>query len=123
MEHDVARSLALQSQLWQHAVAITQDLPQSLPAYRFIASLNEMNNIHERRLTVLRNHVPAEVMLMLIGVSMVAMAFTGYHAVLLGTQRRIVNLIMSVMVGVLIMIVVDLVRPSLVDLSLCRCSP
>ena len=58
MERDVARSLALQSQLWQHAVAITQAAPQSLPAYRFVASLNEMNNIHERRLTVLRNHVP-----------------------------------------------------------------
>jgi len=64
MERDVARSLALQSQLWQQAVTVTRASPQSLPAYRFVASLNEINNIHERRLTVLRNHVPAEVMLM-----------------------------------------------------------
>src|SRR3954469_22530535 len=112
MEHDVARSLALQSQLWQHAVAITQEAPQSLPAYRFVASLNEMNNIHERRLTVLRNHVPPEVMIILIAVSMVAMGFTGYHAGVVGTHRRIINLIMPVTVAVLIVLVVDLDRPS-----------
>jgi hypothetical protein len=105
-ERDVARSLALQSQLWQHAVAITQASPQSLPAYRFVASLNEMNNIHERRLTVLRNHVSVEVMLMLIGVSMVAMGFTGYHAGVVGAQRRIINPIMPNTVAVLIMLVV-----------------
>ena len=122
MEHDVARSLALQSQLWQHAVAITQEAPQSLPAYRFVASLNEMNNIHERRLTALRNHVPPEVMIILIVVSMVAMGFTGYHAGVVGAHRRIINLIMSVSVAVLIMLVVDLIG-RLVGLSLCRCSP
>src|SRR3954454_15056512 len=82
------------------------------PAYRFVASLNEMNNIHERRLTVLRNHVPPEVMIILIAVSMVAMGFTGYHAGVAGTHRRIINLIMSVTVAVLIMLVVDLDRPS-----------
>jgi hypothetical protein len=112
MEHDVARSLALQSQLWQQAVAVTQASPQSLPAHRFVASLNEMNNIHERRLTVIRNHVPAEVMLLLIAVSMVAMGFAGYHAGVVGAQRRIINLIMSVTIAVLIMLVADLDRPS-----------
>ncbi|MFL5280897.1 MAG: hypothetical protein ACJ8AW_07820 [Rhodopila sp.] len=112
MERDVVQSLVLQSQLWQQAVALTQAAPQSLPAYRFVASLNEMNNIHERRLTGLRNHVPAEVMLMLIGVSMVAMGFTGYHAGIAGARRRVINLIMSVTVAILIMLVVDLDRPS-----------
>jgi hypothetical protein len=47
----------------------------NLATVPFIVSLNKMNNIQERRLTVLRNHVPGEVMLTLIGVSMVAMAF------------------------------------------------
>src|SRR3954469_14537272 len=112
VERDVALSLSLQSQLWQQAVAITQAAPQSLPAYRFVASLNEMNNIHERRLTVLRNHVPPEVMIILIAVRMVAMGFTGYHAGVVGTHRRIINLIMPVTVAVLIVLVVDLDRPS-----------
>jgi hypothetical protein len=77
LEHDIARSLDLQARLWQQAVAITQAEPQSLPAYRFVASLNEANNIHERRITALRYHVPVAVVLMLTVVALVAMAFAG----------------------------------------------
>jgi hypothetical protein len=43
---------------------------------------------------------------------MVAMGFTGYHAGVVGARRRIINLIMSITVAVLIMLVVDLDRPS-----------
>src|SRR3954447_3843370 len=112
MDRDVAQSLVLQSQLWQQAVAVTAAAPQSLPTYRFVASLNEMNNIHERRLTALRYHVPAEVMLMLIGVAMVAMGFTGYHSGVAGSRRLFATLIMSVTLTIVIMLVVDLDRPA-----------
>ncbi len=112
MERDIGRSLDLQTRLWQQAVTLTMAAPQSLPTYRFVASLNEMNNIHERRLTSLRYHVPAEVMFMLVGVAMVALGFTGHNAGAAGANRRAANLIMSVTVAVFIMLVVDLDRPS-----------
>ena len=112
LERDVAHSTDLQSRLWQQAVAVTAAAPQSLPAYRFVASLNEMNNIHESRLTALRYHVPVTVMFLLIGVAMVAMGFAGYNAGVTGARRRLPNLIMAVTIAVLIMMVVDLDRPS-----------
>jgi hypothetical protein len=56
----------LQNRLWQQAVAVTAAAPQSLPAYRFVASLNEMNNIHASRLTPLRYRVPGAVMFLLV---------------------------------------------------------
>jgi predicted lipid-binding transport protein (Tim44 family) len=71
-----------------------------------------MNNIHERRLSGLRNQVPAEVMGVLIGVSMMAMGFTGFHGGVAGARRRIINLIMAATIALLIMLVVDLDRPS-----------
>ncbi len=111
-DRDIARSLELQTLLWQQAAAVTAAAPQSLPAYRFVASLNEMNNIHERRLTALRYHVPSAVMFMLIGVAMVAMGFTGYQAGVAGTRRPQATLIMSLTVAVVIMLVVDLDRPA-----------
>jgi hypothetical protein len=111
MQRDIARSLDLQNQLWRQAIAVTADAPQSLPAYRFVASLNEMNNIHERRLTAIRYHVPIEVTMLVVAIGMVAMGFTGYHAGVAGGRRRVANLIMSVTVAVLIMLVVDLDRP------------
>jgi ammonia channel protein AmtB len=70
-----------------------------------------MNNIHERRLTALRNHVPVVVVLMLIGTAMVAMGFTGYNVGVTGARRRLASLIMSVMIAALIVLVIDLDRP------------
>jgi hypothetical protein len=112
LERDVARSLELQSKLWQQAAAVTAAAPQSLPTYRFVASLNEMNNIHERRLTALHYHVPGEVMCMLIGVAMVAMGFTGYHTGGVEPGRRVATLIMAVMVAAVTMLVIDLDQPA-----------
>jgi hypothetical protein len=111
LEQDITRSLDLQSRLWQQAVAVTAANPQSLPAYRFVASLNEMNNIHERRLTALRNHVPIVVMFMLIGTAMVAMGFTGFNAGVVGVRRHLTTFIMALTVALLIMLIVDLDRP------------
>lgn len=91
---------------------MTRTEPQSLPAYRFVASLNEMNNIHERRITELGYHVPSAVVLMLTAVALVAMAFAGYNAGITGSQRLLPTLIMSVTVAALIVLVVDLDRPN-----------
>jgi len=111
LARDVARSVELQSQLWQQAVAVTAASPQSLPAYRFVASLNEMNNIHESRLTALRYHIPGAVMILLIVVAMVATGFTGYYAGARGTHGRVATLITSLTIALVIMLVVDLDRP------------
>jgi len=112
LDRDIARSLDLQAKLWQQAVTVSAMAPQSLPIHRFVTSLNEMNNIHESRLAALRYQVPAEVMFMLMGVAMMAMALTGYHAGARGTRGRIATLMMSVMVAVVIMLIVDLDRPA-----------
>jgi hypothetical protein len=111
LQQDIARSLDIQSRLWQQAVTVTAGNPQSLPAYRFVASLNEMNNIHESRLTTLRNTVPLAVHCMLVGTAMVAMGFTGFNAGTFGTRRRPTTMLMSLMIAMLIMLVVDLDRP------------
>jgi hypothetical protein len=108
---DIAWAPDFQARLWQRAVAVTASDPQSLPVYRFVASLNEMNNIHERRLTGLRNHVPVPVTFILIGTAVVAMGLAVYNAGVTGAKRHIANLVMSVTIVLLIMLVVDLDRP------------
>jgi hypothetical protein len=81
--------------------------PQSLPAYRFVVFLNEMNNIHESRLTALRYHVPGAVTALLIAVAMVATRFAGYYA-----GDRVATFIMSLTIAVVILLVIDLDRPA-----------
>ena len=109
---DIRRSLAIQTTLWQRATLLNDDDPRSLALHRFISSLNEMNNIHERRVTALRYHVPSAVMVVLVGVTMLVIGFTGYHAGVTDAQRQGSIVVLAVMVAGVIMLVVDLDRPT-----------
>jgi hypothetical protein len=110
LERDVTKSKELLTRLWKQAVAVSE--PQSLPTNRFINSLDEMTKIQERRLSALRYHIPDAVVVMLIGVAMVAVGFTGYHVGLTETRPRLGTLIMAVMVAVVIVGVIDLDQPA-----------
>jgi len=110
LERDAAKSTDLLTRLWQQAVAVSE--PQSLPANRFINSLDEMTKIQERRLHALLYHVPNAVVLMLLGVAMVAVGFTGYHVGLTESRPRLGTLIIAVTVAVVIVGVIDLDQPA-----------
>jgi hypothetical protein len=112
MNADIARSVAIQNTLWQQATQLSDDDTRSLAINRFINSLNEMNNIHERRLTALRYHVPYAVTFILMGVSMLVIGFTGYHVGITGARRHGSLLMMTLMVTAVIMLIVDLDRPA-----------
>jgi hypothetical protein len=72
----------------------------------------KMNNIHESRLMALRYHVPPEVSFMLIGVAIIAMAFTGYQAGARAMRGRVATLMMSLMLTGVIMLILDVDRPT-----------
>jgi hypothetical protein len=88
VKSDIARSVELQNTLWQQAIQLSDDDTRSLAVNRFINSLNEMNNVHERRLTALRYHVPYAVTSILIGVTMLVIGLTRYHEGITGTRRH-----------------------------------
>ena len=111
LQQDVLQSNALLAKLWQNAVAMTDAAPQSLPVYRYVASLNETNNIAEKRITALRNHVPVIIVIMLAGTSLIAMAFAGYSFGLSGVNRQVSTIVMSALLAFLIVVTQDLARP------------
>jgi hypothetical protein len=111
LERDTARSLELQTQMWQRAVEIATASPQSLAVHRFVNSLNEVNNIHERRLNALAYHIPIEITFMLLGVAMVAMGITGYHIGSARGRRHAASLLMALTVGAVMTMIIDLDRP------------
>ena len=111
LHDDLDRSNTLLGKLWQGAVAVTAATQQSLPAYRYVASLNEMNNIAEKRITALRNHVPVEILIMLAATALIGMGFTGYAAGVSGVSRRVAMAIMSALIAFLVVVTQDLARP------------
>jgi len=112
LTRDIAASLDLQSQLWTEGMTLTEAKPQSLPVFRFVGSLNDLNNIHETRISALRAHVPGEVMFMMLVVSAVAIGFAGYNTGVNGTRRSLATAMMAVTIAGLVVIIVDLDRPA-----------
>jgi hypothetical protein len=112
LNRDVVESAKIQERLWQRAVAVTDAAPQSLQSYRFVNAVNDLNNVAERRITTLRVRIPLEVVIMLFGTSLVAMGFVGFHAGLSGKGRILSRVLMAVTIAALIMLIVDLDRPS-----------
>lgn len=110
LERDVAKSEDLLAGLWRQAIVVSE--PQSLPAHRFINSLEELTRIQEGRRIALAYHVPDAALLMLFCVAIVAMGFTGYQAGLRKNPLRAANLIMAATVGIVIVLVVDLDQPA-----------
>jgi hypothetical protein len=110
LERDIAKSKDLLTRLWQQAVTVSE--PQTLAANRFINALDEMTKIQEKRVSAYLYHVPNAVVLMLLGVGMITVGFTGYYIGLTETRPRLGVLIMAVMVAVVIVGVIDLDQPA-----------
>ncbi|MBE7212787.1 MAG: hypothetical protein INR65_17375 [Gluconacetobacter diazotrophicus] len=108
----VAAGNAVLTRLWGEATAVTAEAPQSLPAYRFVAALNEQTNIAEARITALRNHVPFVVLTALVGIAMVSLGFAAWSAMLGGHARYVGLSITAVTMALLIALTIDLDRPN-----------
>jgi len=110
LERDAARSREILAKLWQQAVTVSE--PQSLPANRFINSLDEMTKIQERRLISAQYYVPNAILLMLLGLAIVALGFTGYQSALMQSRRSAPKFITAITIAVVIVLVVDLDQPA-----------
>jgi CDP-diglyceride synthetase len=109
----IDRSNTLQEALWQQAIAVSTNDNAMVPVGLFIQTLNDMIDNQEKRLTALFNRVPNIVILALFGVAVIASAFAGYASGL--EARRTAGLpvyIMGILVAVVILLIMDLDRPS-----------
>src|SRR5258708_4201472 len=91
----VNTSLHLQELLWQQAQPPFALDARSGPANLFVQALNDLDDIHEERLTANQNHVPEPVFVLLYSIAIVAMGFAGYAAGLSGTRSAIPNTVMA----------------------------
>jgi hypothetical protein len=106
----VEESERLHDYLWARAVKAAQQDPRP-STNLFIASLNEVIDMHTRRLAAFRNHVPESVFLLLYFVAAVAMAVTGYAAGLVDQRNFGPTVATAILVAIVIVVIMDLDRP------------
>ena len=110
--HPMRRADALQQQLWTRAAAVARKTQDSIPAGLFVQSLNELIDLHAKRVTAdVRNRIPLAIWASLYGVTILSFAVLGYHAGLAGTRRSPAIVPVAVTFAVVIWLIADLDRP------------
>jgi hypothetical protein len=112
VEQGMRQSEKLHGQLWEHAVALAEKNPGSIVVGLFVQSLNEVIDLHSKRVTIgLRNRIPGAIWAALYVVAVLALAAMGYHAGLAGTSRSLAVLAVAFTFSVVLYLVADLDRP------------
>ena len=101
----------LHSALWSYAIAVGGQDPRAIPTGLFIQSLNEVIDLHAKRVTALGNHVPESIFILLLVVATLALGLIGYGAGM-GRDRNILPTVISViLIASVILLIMDLDRP------------
>jgi hypothetical protein len=111
IEQAINRSEELHNDLWSRAVAIAAKQPTPISAL-FLQSLNELIDMHEKRITVgIHHRLPAEVWTMLYGLAILALTMGGYDSGVSGSLRLItITLSAAVAFSVVLTFVISLDR-------------
>jgi hypothetical protein len=108
----VRRSEELHARLWDHATAVGREDPHSVVAGLFIASLNEVIDLHTKRLMLgARNRIPAAIWAALYLVAILGTAVLGYHSGLAGSGRSLALFALVLSFSAVMTLIADLDRP------------
>jgi len=106
----VAESERLHEAMWSRAAALARANPDPLRV-SLLTALNDVIDLHEKRLTALRDRVPTIIVLLLVVVAVLAMGSVGHGAGTSGGRTLSTALIFAMLVTLVIVVVVDLDDP------------
>jgi hypothetical protein len=110
IQQGIVRSEELQVQLWAEAVAVGEQQPGSIMAGLFIASLNEVIDLHAKRVTAGRLRVPPSVWAVLYLIAVLAVGAIGYHAGLTVARRFLMVVPLVLTFAAVLLLIADLDR-------------
>jgi hypothetical protein len=113
LEPILARSSQIHAALWTIAEAEAASSPQSLPVSLFIEALNHLIDTHERRAVVVtESRIPATVFFAILIVALLSVFLLGVHNRVRGRRNVLPLLALALALSVVILLIVDLDRPS-----------
>lgn len=111
VEEAISKSEQLQDQIWSRAIVVAEKNPGSIIVGLFIQSLNEMIDVHSKRVTAVLNRVPPTIWIALYFVSILGMAATGYHSGLTGSRSVPMYVLLVLTFSAVMWLIADLERP------------
>ena len=101
----------LQNQLWSFVTAWGKEEPRSIPMGLFLQSLNDVIDLHAKRVTAMENHVPEIILVLLYFVAMAAIGLLGYGCGVGGSRNHLINILVPIIIAAVILVIIDLDRP------------
>lgn len=112
LQESVRLSEQLQAQLWERITPIAASGKNPVIVGLFIASLNDLIDLHAKRLTAsVRNRIPIAIWSALYCVTVLSFVALGYHAGLLRVRRSLAIVPVAFTFAVVIGLIADLDRP------------
>ena len=108
---DYAHAEQIHKQLWTIAAAATAEDNRSVSSGLFAQSINEVIDLHTKRVAATDNHVPESILCLLIIASVFSFGLMGYSAGMAGKQRLLSPTIFIIVVSITFMTILDLDRP------------
>jgi hypothetical protein len=105
-----SRTKQLHGLLWSRAAALAREKPTPIIAI-FLQTLNEMIDLHTKRLAAFRNRVPFSIYLVLFGVSAIALWLAGYYLGSRGRHVHILTTMLAFLVALVMWLIMDLDQP------------
>ena len=113
IDEAIRQSEELHVRLWSETVAAANKDPRSIPLGLFIQALNDVINLHAKRLQVsLRTRVPGTLWGVLAAVTALSFFAMGYLGGLAGTSRSPAVLVIALTFAATTWMIADLDRPS-----------
>jgi len=107
----IVRSEAIHEELWSRGVAAAGMDTASIMTGLFLQSLNEMIDLHAKRVQVgLRSRLPFSVWISIFTLALVGMVSTGYQAGLSATRRSPTQVLLALAFAAVLFLIVDLDR-------------
>lgn len=106
-----SRSKQLHGLLWAHAAALARENPNPVISI-FLQTLNEMIDLHAKRLAAFRNRVPFPIYLVLFIVSTITLLAVGFY---MGAHRQralLITAMLSLLVASVMWLIMDLDQPA-----------
>ena len=104
------RTKQLHSLIWSHAAALARENPTPVISV-FLQSLNEMIDLHAKRLAAFRNRVPLSIYLVLFVISVITLWLTGYYFGARGQRVRTLTTVLALLVASVMWLIMDLDQP------------
>jgi len=112
VKEGIRRSEELQGQLWARTVTLGEKNPGSIVVGLFTQSLNEVIDLHAKRVAVtIRSRIPGVIWVGLYVVAALSFAGMGYQSGLAGASRSVEILAVALAFSAVIWLIADLDRP------------